>query len=182
VTREMDLEPHVEGYLWRNFHERFLDAEPQNFSLIVQNTARGGPPNGIWRRPDIVAAVVSRYTYSPIPQLDLFAFELKMPDGCKVYAVHEALAHTALAHFAYLVLYLPDGEADPRIGSGLRQISEQAQIHGIGLVIVTDAMNDASFQIRLRALRREPKPRRIDDFINDRFYRAHQLALQSWLH
>jgi hypothetical protein len=140
VTREMDLEPHVEGYLWRNFHERFLDAEPQNFSLIVQNTARGGPPYGIWRRPDIVAAVVSRYTYSPIPQLDLFAFELKMPDGCKVYAVHEALAHTALAHFAYLVLYLPDGEADPRIGSGLRQISEQAQIHGIGLVIVTDAM------------------------------------------
>ena len=50
---------------------------------------------------------VARYRYTPLPQFDLFSFELKMPSGCNMLSVHEALAHGATAHFAYLCLYSP---------------------------------------------------------------------------
>ena len=53
IECEKDLEPYLEGYLWRHFHDEFLNAQPQHYSLIVQNTARGGQPNGLWRRPDL---------------------------------------------------------------------------------------------------------------------------------
>lgn len=69
IEREKDLEPHMEGYLWRQFHEKFLNSEPQHYSLVVQNTARGGTANGLWRRPDLTAAVVTQYKYSRVPQL-----------------------------------------------------------------------------------------------------------------
>jgi hypothetical protein len=89
VTNERELEPHVEGFLWRRFGERFLDLDLRNYSLIVQNTAHGRVAAGLWTRPDLAAAVVTRYTYAPIPQLDLYGFELKMAAG-RLYRVRSA--------------------------------------------------------------------------------------------
>lgn len=182
IEKERDIEPFVEGYLWRHFHDRFLLSEPQNYNLIVNNTARGGVADGVWKRPDVTVAVVSRYAYHPVPQLELFGFELKMPDGCRVPAVHEALSHTASVHYAYLVVYLPDTlPADHLALRSLPQILTQAQIHGIGVIEIKDPRVDGTFIMRLRAQRREPALRRIDDFISNRFHRTYQLALQTWL-
>jgi hypothetical protein len=179
LRNERDLEPHVEGFLWRRFPERFLDFDLRNYSLIVQNTAHGGIPAGLWTRPDLAAAVVTRYTYAPVPQLDLYGFELKMAAGCTVYAVHEALAHTTFVNFAYLVIFLPDPTHSER--ENLRRMMEQAQKHGVGIVIVKDPVNDESYDVVLAAQRQSPKRKRIDDFISQRFDRANQLALRTWV-
>jgi len=84
IASEQDLEPHVEGFLWRRFGNHFLDNDLTNYSLIVQNTAHGGIPAGLWTRPDLAAALVVRYKFTKLPQLDLYSFELKMPEGCTV--------------------------------------------------------------------------------------------------
>jgi hypothetical protein len=179
IANERDLEPHVEGFLWRRFGERFLEPDLRNYSLIVQNTAHGGTAGGLWTRPDLVAAVVARYAYAPLPQLDLFGFEIKMTKGCTVYAIHEALAHTTFVHFAYLVVFLPEGAQSER--DNLMRMIEQAQKHGVGLIIVSDPSDDATYEIILAAQRHSPKLKRIDDFISQRFDRANQLALRAWI-
>jgi hypothetical protein len=179
IGSERELEPHVEGFLWRRFGEKFLDLDLRNYSLIVQNTAHGGVAAGLWTRPDLAAAVVSRYTYAPAPQLDLYGFELKMPSGCTVYAVHEALAHTAFVNFAYLVVLLPDQAQSER--EKLSRMIEQAQKHGVGIIIVKDPAEDDSYEILLAAQHHRPKLKRIDDFISQRFDRANKLALRTWI-
>lgn len=179
ISSERELEPHIEGFLWRRFGERFLDIDLRNYSLVVQNTAHGGVAAGLWTRPDLAAAVVTRYTYAPIPHLDLYGFELKMAPGCTVYAVHEALAHTAFVNFAYLVVFLPGPDHSER--ENLSRMIEQAQKHGVGIIIVKDPTDDESYEIVLTAQRQSPKLKRIDDFISQRFDRANKLALRTWI-
>ncbi len=178
IYREVDFEPYVEAYLWRNFQSAFSHASHDGASVLLQNTARGGPTDGVWKRPDITAAVVSRYHFAPAPELELIGFELKMPRECRVQSVHEALSHTAHVHYSYLVIYLPSG-ATPE--GGLRQVTLQAQLHGVGLITVSDPRNDSGFSIVLEAQRREPTRARIDEFIGARLHRTNQLALQGWL-
>jgi hypothetical protein len=134
---------------------------------------------GLWTRPDLAAALVTRYTYAPTPQLDLYGFELKMPGGCTVYAVHEALAHTAFVNFAYLVVLLPDPARSER--ENLSRMIEQAQKHGVGIIIVKDPADDEAYETVLAAERHSPKLKRIDDFITQRFDRANKLALRTWI-
>ena len=177
INNETHLEPCVEGFLWRCFASKFLD-QSDGHSLIVQNTARGGAADGLWSKPDLTVAVVSRYIYTPNKQLELYSFELKMPEGCTVYAVHEALAHAAFAHYPYLVVYLP---LKHQYEHRLPRMMEQAQGHGVGIIVVSNPGDDKTFDMRLVAQRHAPTPRRIDDFIGRCFDNAHQLALQSWI-
>ena len=47
----------------------------------VRNTARGGLSGGRWTKPDIVVATVNAYLSRPIPELNLYGFELKTQAG-----------------------------------------------------------------------------------------------------
>jgi hypothetical protein len=58
---------------------------------------------------------------------------------------------------------------------------EQAQKHGVGIIIVKDPADDESYEIVLAAQRHNPKLKRIDDFISQRFDRANKLALRTWI-
>jgi hypothetical protein len=177
IERESDLEPHLESYLWRNFRDQFGRVSGGSDSVIIQNTARGGSLDGIWKNPDLTAAVVSRYEYHPFPVLELIGFELKMPKGCTVPAVHEALSHTAHVHFAYLVIYTP--HAYPI--SGFCQFLSQAQQHGIGVITMAKPADETSYRMHLEAQRKQPTLRRIDEFINRKFHRTHRQVIQTWL-
>lgn len=102
-----------------------------------------------------------------------------MTTGCTVYAVHEALAHTTFVNFAYLVIFLPDPTHSER--ENLPRMTEQAQKHGVGIIILKDPSDDTSYEIILAAQRHSPQLKRIDDFISQRFDRANQLALRTWI-
>ena len=107
ITREADLEPWFERFIWKRTLSLFYDPPPQGFNIVVQNTARIGSGSGRWTRPDLCAACISRYHYSPTTHFDLFSFELKMPTGCNMLAVHEALAHSATVHFLICASIFP---------------------------------------------------------------------------
>jgi hypothetical protein len=124
-------------------------------------------------------ACVTRYRYSAAPKFDLFSFELKMPSGCNVLAVHEALAHSATAHFAYLCLYLPDGSTGL---DNLGVMMEQAQRHGVGVIRMGDPRSFSTYSKILEARRNAPSPAKIDDFVEERFALANRLALRRWVH
>ena len=156
----------------------FYDPPPPSFSVVVQNTARGGSRGGRWTRPDICAGCISRYNYAPVPQFDLFTFELKMPSGCNMLAVHEALAHAAAGHFPYLCLYLSEDKSQP---TELASMLEQCQEHGVGVIVMPVPQDPNSYRLSLRARRHQPSPAKIDGFIDDRFDEANKLALQKWI-
>lgn len=178
IGAEVDLEPWFERFIWKKALPFFYDPPPQGFNLVVQNTARGGTAAGRWTRPDLCAACISRYHYTPSAQLDLFSFELKMPTGCNMLAVHEALAHSATAHFPYLCVYLPD-KAKER--AQLPSMLEQAQRHGVGVIVIVDPCDFDTYSLPLVARRSSPSPSKIDGFIDDRFDEANRLALQKWV-
>lgn len=178
IASEVDLEPWFERFIWKKAHHFFYDPPPQGFNLVVQNTARGGARTGRWTRPDLCATCISRYHYTPSAQLDLFSFELKMPSGCNMLAVHEALAHSATSHFPYLCVYLPPNAKER---AQLPGMLEQSQRHGVGVIHISDPKDFETYSLTLVARRNTPSPAKIDGFIDDRFDEANRLALQRWL-
>jgi hypothetical protein len=70
-------------------------------------------------------------------------------------AVHEALSHSAAAHFAYLGLYLPIGCAEQ---SNLPSMLEQAQRHGVGVIRVREPRDLSSYERLLEARRCDTSP------------------------
>jgi hypothetical protein len=177
IRNERDIEPWFERYLWQN-RTAFYDPSPMTLNAIVENTARIHGPPGRWTRPDLCMGCVARYRYTPQPQFDLFSFELKMPSGCNMLSVHEALAHGAVAHLPYLCLYLPE-DADER--KNLSPMLEQAQRHGVGVIRMLDPSNFGTYARLLEARRGQPAAGRIDAFIDERFGVASRLALVRWL-
>ena len=129
--RERDMEEPVENFLHRHFVPDIIDPIPKTTEYLVHNTARHGPATGLWTRPDLTLITVTRYPFQPVPELELYGFELKCADGCTVYAVHEALAHTAFVHYSTLVVQLPDDHPFER---NLDRMKEQAIEHGIGII------------------------------------------------
>jgi hypothetical protein len=180
IEREKDLEPWFERYLWLNARS-FYDPAPRNFSIVVENTARTVGAGRRWSRPDLCLACVSRYLYRPVPMLDLHSFELKMPDGCNMLAVHEALSHTAAAHYAHLGIYLPDGPDSKKAEAHLPDMLMQARRHGVGVIIIHDPKDMFRYQRVLEAQRHEPAPSHIDSFIDERFSSSNMLALKRWV-
>jgi hypothetical protein len=177
INEERDIEPWFERYLRQN-RTAFYDPSPMSLYTVVENTARVPGPPGRWTRPDICMGCVARYRYAPLPQLDLFSFELKMPSGCNMLSVHEALSHGATAHFAYLCLYLPSGANEEK---NLSAMLEQAQRHGVGVIRMLDPRDFGSFTRLLEARRGLPAPGKIDAFVEERIGVANRLALERWL-
>jgi hypothetical protein len=178
VACERDLEGWFELFLWKHAPTMLYDPLPRSFSLVVQNTARIALPAGRWTRPDLCMACISRFQYAPLPNFDLFSFELKIRAGCNVLAVHEALAHTATAHFSYLSVYLPEDSAE---AANLPAMLEQAQRHGVGVIRISNPQHPASYCLLLAARRYNPPPAKLDGFIEDRFDEANRLALRKWV-
>jgi hypothetical protein len=177
IHEERDIEPWFERYLWQH-RVTFYDPSPVTLNTVVENTARIPGPPGRWTRPDLCMGCVARYRYTPQLQFDLFSFELKMPSGCNMLSVHEALAHGAVAHLAYLCLYLPEAVDEQK---NLSPMLEQAQRHGVGVIRMLDPRNFASYTRLLEARRGQPAAGRIDAFIEERFGMASRLALTRWI-
>jgi hypothetical protein len=177
IRNGRDIEPWFERYLWQK-RTAFHDPRPMTLNTVVENTARARGAGGRWTRPDVCMACVARYRYLPVPQFDLFSFELKMPGGCNMLAVHEALAHGATAHYPYLCLHLPTDAEECR---NLTPMLEQAQHHGVGVMRMLDARDFSTYTRLLDARRGQPSPGKIDDFIEERFGTANRLALRRWL-
>jgi len=167
--RELELEPHFEAYLSSEaaFGRLSLDRE----FTVWQRTARGGRAGtGTWSRPDFTIATIRRRKYDPVRHLDLIAFELKNLAGSTVVAVHEALAHTRFAHYAFLVC--PRSVLNASVQLAIRDSCAQ---HGIGLLTFDLSVGKGErpllkgFEIEVDPRRQSPEPELVDSYIDDRF-------------
>jgi hypothetical protein len=80
--------------------------------------------------------------------------------------VFEALAHRRAATQAYVWLHVPANVAARDDFKGLlKRINEEARQHGVGLIVGTDPEDYSSWDVQLRAVRVEPDPEFLNEFI-----------------
>ena len=149
----------------------------------VEITARQGrrDTGGTWTRPDIVVAALRLFPHVPGKYFDLITFELKAFDGIDVTAVFEALAHRRAATQAYVWLHIPTGLGGREDVEGhLERIGEEARRHGVGLIVGADPADYETWDIELKAVRVEPDPEFMNEFIAQQLPDATRNELAQW--
>jgi hypothetical protein len=177
--KEIDTYRHVENFLRKSFVPDVIDPVPQMVDYVVEITAMAGGNTGLWTKPDLALATVTRYRFAPQPELELYGFEVKKEEGCTVYAVHEALAHAAFVHYTSVIAIV--AEASP-YHRNLSRMREQAAEHGVGLVVIPDTERiSEKYEVMLEPRRLAPALWRVDEFIETRFGDDTKQKLLAWL-
>ena len=148
---------------------------------IVHTTARQGrrDTGGRWSRPDLVLATQSSYPYVPGRHFDVITFEVKPSDAIDVTAVYEALAHRRAATKAYVVLHIPDADAE-RLSDTLTEVYSEAKRQGVGVIIFNQPGDFAGWEEMVEPTRQEPDPRRLNDFLATQFEAAQLETILRW--
>ncbi len=151
-------------------------------SHVVEVTARQGrrDTGGTWTRPDIVTAALRVFPHVPGKFFDLITFELKPFDGIDVTAVFEALSHRRAATQAYVWLHVSVGEETNELVALLKRIEEAASHHGVGMIVGADPSDYSSWDLRLRAVRSEPDPESLNEFIAQQLSGLARDELAQW--
>lgn len=134
--------------------------------IIVENTSSQGSRNtgGIWTRPDMVAVAVRVLQFHPGKHLDVVTFEVKRWQAASVTSVYEALAHRRAATRSYVWIWCPEHSRDD-FAESLDRITEEAERHGIGVVLATEPKDYETWEFITDARRVEPDPELLNDFI-----------------
>lgn len=91
-------------------------------------------------------------------------FEIKPAEAWDVTAVYEALAHLRSATHAYVVLHIPDSQAAD-LTKTVDEVCRVARSHGIGVIVAGGPSNYETWEEHEDAVRHEPDPQLLDDFI-----------------
>lgn len=147
---------------------------------VVEITASQGRRNtgGTWTRPDIVVAALRVFPFLPGKFFDLITFEIKPSWALNVTAIYEALAHRRAANQSYLWLHSTDLEAD---SENLDRLTEEAERHGIGLIVATDPADYNSWDLRVAPSRVEPDPEALNEFIALQISDGAKDELAAWV-
>lgn len=148
---------------------------PSNAGWMVTNTSAIGPRSGRWARPDFVAIGVMRFQLLPGCQVNVHSFELKTETGGTLQAVHEALAQTRFTHFGHLVWHLPVGS---KAEAKLTEITEQCEMHGIGLILIRVPEQPESWEIVLDPSRKATPPEAVEGFLQTRLSSTERAQLR----
>ena len=141
-------------------------ADHEIHDFVIDRTAQQGrrDTGGIWTRPDITFASCKSYRYVPGKQVELNTFEVKMHDGLDVTAVYEALAHRRAAHYSRVLAYVPDSQK-VALGPLLERLRDDADNHGVGLVVIGDPEDYETWDFEVDPARHEPDPANMNNFI-----------------
>lgn len=131
---------------------------------VVEITASQGRRNtrGTWTRPDVVVAALRVFPFLPGKYFDLITFEVKPSWALDVTGVYEALAHRRAATQSYLWLHHPQPEQAAEV---LDRIVEEAERHGIGIIVATDPADYDTWDQRCDPTRVEPDPEFLNEFV-----------------
>jgi hypothetical protein len=147
--------------------------------LAVEITASQGrrETGGRYTRPDITAVEVRSYRYLPSKTLEIITFEVKPQVVLDVTCVYEALAHRAAATMSYVLLHVPQ----PNLPQAeLDAIEAAAASQGIGMIVAGSPSHYETWETRVKAIRQEPEPQRLDDFIHTQLSeKARDLILRA---
>jgi hypothetical protein len=147
---------------------------------LVEITANQGRRNtgGTWTRPDLAVAALRVFPFLPGKYFDLITFEVKPSWALSVTGVYEALAHRRAGTQAYLWLHCPDMLSNAEV---LALIQEEAERHGIGLIIAADPRNYDTWQQKCDPERVEPDPDMLNEFIALQMTEGAKDELAAWV-
>jgi hypothetical protein len=150
-------------------------------SAIVQLTAQQGrrATGGRWTRPDVTVATLSTYPYVPGRHFDVVTFEVKPFDAIDVTCVYEALAHLRSATRSYVLIHVPEKQADD-LEETLLEICAEAKKHGIGVITFEAPSEYETWDERVEPVRREPEPRKLNDFLAKQFTQEQLEKIVRW--
>lgn len=147
---------------------------------IVETTASQGRRNtgGTWTRPDIVVAALRVFPFLPGKYFDLITFEIKPRWALAVTAVYEALAHRRAATQSYVWVHCQDQESN---AEALSRLKEEAERHGIGLIVATDPADYETWLTQCEPLRVEPDPELLNEFVAVQMSSGAKDELAAWV-
>lgn len=176
---EQELEDGVARYLDGPFvHDATTPF--RGIAKIIANTARGGPRSGKWTQPDLTLVAIQKLPILKRIELELFSFELKRAGDSDVDSVFEAVAHTRWTHYAYLAWHQPSSVHIPP--EKKKDVESNCRAHGIGLVVFSDPMLAASYDILLAPMRKSPHSVDVEDYLEKRLKPTDLAALKLRVH
>lgn len=148
---------------------------------LVEITARQGArqTGGKWSRPDIAVAGYKTYPWVPGRHFDIVTFEVKPEGAFDVTCVYEALGHLRAATRAYVLLHVPE-ESVERQDQTLFEILDEAKRHGVGVIVAADPSNFDSWETLVEAVRKEPDPERLNEFIGTQLSPTSREMVVKW--
>jgi len=135
---------------------------------------------GTWTRPDIVVAAFRLFQFLPGKFFDLISFEVKPSWSIDVTAVYEALAHRRAATQAFVWLHCPADQAEDQ-QEALNRIEDECERHGVGMIVAADPNDYSTWDTRVDAIRTEPDPEYLNDFIAQQFSDGAKEELAAWV-
>lgn len=174
--REQDLYPPIATVLNQEWaREKRLDRQ------IVHTTAYQGrrDTGGRWSRPDLVLVTQSTYPYVPGRHFDVITFEVKPSDSIDVTAVYEALAHRRAATKSYVLLHVPDTQAE-QLKDTLTEVYSEGKKHGVGVIIFNQPDEFAGWEEMVEPVRQEPDPQRLNDFLANQMETSQLETILRW--
>ena len=175
---ERDLYEPVYNYLEVRFRDRLKPprGDLRHITAITANT--GGNATGLWSKPDLCLISLSQRKYSLTWNIDLHGFEVKPAGCCNVQSVHEALNHTSLVNFTYLVW---QNERWDQGDDEVSTIVARCSHYGVGLITFAIADDLRSYILRLPGRRHEPSPDAFDEFVETRLSSSDRTKLATWI-
>lgn len=150
-------------------------------SLVVEITAQQGArqTGGRWTRPDITVASFKTFAYVPGKHFDLITFEIKPYDTLDVTVIYEALAHRRAATRAYALVHIPDDKLEA-LQAVLDEVASEAKRFGVGLIVAADPANYDTWDELIEAVRHEPDPERLNDFLAQQVSQVFREQIVRW--
>lgn len=154
--------------------EGFLKLKLYRQAVIDITAHQGARPTGKWTRPDITVGAEKAYEYVPAKKdYEVITYEVKLAEKLDVTAVYEALAHRRASMRSYVLVIIERDLA--QFDEVINDVCEEAERHGIGVVVTSDPGNWQDWSERVEAMRHEPDSQKLNDFIaeqpSDRFRR-----------
>jgi hypothetical protein len=156
-----------------------LEHEIQDYVIDLTASQGGRITGGRWSRPDITLAGSNEYRFVPGRSVELRTFEIKTHEGLDVTAVYEALSHRRAAHFAHVLVHVPECEAIVSKPALMRVIND-AEEYGVGVTTLADPRDYRTWRVEVEARRANPDPAAVNAFINAQTGNKFKDKVLSW--
>ena len=149
---------------------------PSLTDFEIQITANQGskPTGGIWTRPDIAVYSYGAYRFFPGRTYDLISFEVKLASSTDIRAVFEAKGHSRRASRSFVICV---GDLDSQAQQDLAQVARQQLI---GFILAPDVKDPESWEVLVEAVRNDPDPAWVDEFVRQNFNDSQQQRIEAW--
>jgi hypothetical protein len=137
-----------------SFYQPFADYLINDLDECGKAIVLGGNKFGNkWGTPDVIGVTIPGLRDIYKPPIEIVSVEIKTNSNELVVAFGQACSYLLFSHKSYIVV-----PSSARV-SDLERLENLCQVFGIGLVLIgsLDPL-DPGFQLRVRALRREPEP------------------------